>query len=68
MNPPNDEWLIESGVDRRAFLLSTVVGLLGARSSEAQSAVTRPVVSETACPLETIAPIADDGHRGLAVL
>ena len=37
-------------------------------SSAAQSAVTRPVVSDTACPLETITPVAADGHRGLAVL
>jgi dienelactone hydrolase len=28
----------------------------------------RPVVSEKDCPLETIYPIAADGHRGLAVL
>ena len=36
--------------------------------ARAQSAVTRPVVSEKACPLETIAPVAADGHSGLAVL
>ena len=55
-------------VDRRAFLLTTVVGLVGTRLSQAQSAITRPVVSEKACPLETIFPVAADGHRGLAVL
>jgi dienelactone hydrolase len=55
-------------VDRRAFLITTVVGLAGTRLSQAQSAITRPVVSEKACPLETIYPVAADGHRGLAVL
>lgn len=55
-------------VDRRAFLLVAGLGLAGTRLSQAQPAVTRPVVSETACPLETIAPTAPDGHRGLAVL
>lgn len=32
------------------------------------TAITRPVVSETASPIETIAPGARDGHRGLALL
>jgi len=54
--------------DRRAFLLTTVAGLISSALPRAQSAVTRPVVSEKVCPLETIAPIAGDGHRGLAVL
>ena len=36
--------------------------------SQAQPGVTRPVVSEKASPLETIYPVAHDGHRGLAVL
>jgi dipeptidyl aminopeptidase/acylaminoacyl peptidase len=54
--------------DRRAFLVSTVAGLVWSRVSHAQTAVTRPVVSETACGLETITPIATDRYRGLAVL
>jgi len=54
--------------NRRAFLFTTVAGLVSSRLSEAQPAVMRPIVSETACPLETTAPIAADGHRGLAVL
>ena len=54
--------------DRRAFLLTTVAGLAGMRLSQAQSAVTRPVVSEKACPLERITPVGVGGHRGVAVL
>ena len=53
--------------NRRAFLLTTVAGLLSSRLSQAQPAVTRPLVSEQGCPLETMTPIAADGHRGLAV-
>jgi dipeptidyl aminopeptidase/acylaminoacyl peptidase len=59
---------MEKQVDRRAFLVTTVTGLVGTRLLQAQSAVTRPVVSEKDCPLETIYPVAADGHRGLAVL
>jgi dipeptidyl aminopeptidase/acylaminoacyl peptidase len=59
---------MEKQVDRRAFLLTTVAGLVGTRPLQGQVAVTRPVVSEKECPLETIYPIATDGHRGLAVL
>jgi len=62
------EHLVTCRCNRRAFLLAIVAGLLSSRWSLAQSAVTRPVVSENACPLETITPIATDGHRGLAVL
>jgi dipeptidyl aminopeptidase/acylaminoacyl peptidase len=39
---------------------------LGAQS--AAPAVTRPVISEDVAPLEAIAPIAKDGHRGVALL
>jgi hypothetical protein len=39
---------------------------LGAQS--AAPAVTRPVISEDVAPLEAIAPIAKDGHRGIALL
>jgi len=62
------EHLVTGRCNRRAFLLTTMVGLVSSRSSHAQPAVTRPVVSEKACPLETITPVAGDGHRGLAVL
>jgi hypothetical protein len=55
-------------VDRRGFLIASAAGLLGIRPAHAQSAITRPIVSEKACPLETIYPVAADGHRGLAVL
>ncbi len=55
-------------IDRRAFLISTAAVLLSARRSRAQTAVTRPVVSELACPLEIIEPLAADGYAGLAVL
>lgn len=55
-------------VGRRAFLVTTVAGLVGTRLLHGQSQVTRPVVSEKDCPLETIYPVAADGHRGLAVL
>jgi hypothetical protein len=55
-------------VDRRAFLITAALGLIGTRLSRAQSVITRPVVSEKACPLETIYPVAADGQRGLAVL
>jgi acetyl esterase/lipase len=34
----------------------------------ASKPITRPVVSEEACPLELIAPVAHDGHRGQGVL
>jgi acetyl esterase/lipase len=65
---PNDNRGVESGVDRRAFLLATMGGFAGASLPAAQSGVTRPNVSEKVCPLGTITPIAADGHRGLAVL
>jgi acetyl esterase/lipase len=54
--------------DRRAFLASSIAACVCARRSHAQRVVTRPVVSEEACPLETIHPIAADGSAGLAVL
>jgi acetyl esterase/lipase len=62
------EHFVTGRCDRRAFLLTTIAGLVSSRVSQAQPAVTRPIVSETACPLETITPVAADGHRGLAVL
>jgi acetyl esterase/lipase len=62
------EHFVTGRSNRRAFLLTTVGGLVWSRMSHAQPAVTRPVVSETACPLETITPLTTDGHRGSAVL
>lgn len=55
-------------LDRRAFLWTAIAGLVQFDPAEAQSAVTRPAVSEQACPLEVITPVARDGHKGLAVL
>ena len=49
--------------NRRAFL-----ALVSARLVPAQEPVTRPVVSEEACPLESIAPVSKDGHRGEGLL
>jgi acetyl esterase/lipase len=53
---------------RRAFLWTAIAGCVRIDLADAQSAVTRPAVSEAACPLEIIRPVARDGHRGLAVL
>ena len=40
-----------------------------AQSTATQDAtITRPVVAETTSPIETIAPVARDGHRGLGLL
>ena len=50
-------------LDRRRFLALAVAGL-----ARGQEQITRPAVSEDACPLETIAPAARDGHRGEAIL
>jgi dipeptidyl aminopeptidase/acylaminoacyl peptidase len=41
---------------------------LAAGGDRASEPITRPVVSEDACPLEVIAPVASDGHRGQGVL
>jgi dipeptidyl aminopeptidase/acylaminoacyl peptidase len=49
-----------------AALLSTPPVV--ARQSHPTEPVTRPVVSEDAAPIETIAPIARDGHRGQGFL
>ena len=58
----------DSHLDRRAFLVATLATVVPAGVAEAQNEVTRPVVSEAACPLEVIAPVAMDGYRGLGVL
>jgi acetyl esterase/lipase len=55
-------------LDRRAFLWTALAGFVRFDLAEAQSVVMRPAVSEAACPLEVITPVARDGHRGLAVL
>lgn len=46
-------------LDRRGFLALAVAAL-----ARAQEQITRPVVSEEVCPLERMAPVAGDGHRG----
>jgi dienelactone hydrolase len=56
------------GLDRRTVLLATLASVVPSGFAGAQSEVTRPVVSETECPLEVITPIASDGYRGLGVL
>jgi hypothetical protein len=58
----------DSHLDRRTFVLTTLVGLARVGRPKPQSRVTRPVVSEAECPLEVIAPVASDGYRGQAVL
>jgi dipeptidyl aminopeptidase/acylaminoacyl peptidase len=46
--------------------LATLVAL--ATQNPTSGAVTMPVISEKASPLETIAPVASDGHRGQGFL
>src|SRR5215218_4576728 len=53
---------------RRTFVSAALGGMIGSHFAEAQGDVTRPAVSEAACPLEIIAPVARDGHKGLGVL
>ena len=51
--------------------LSSVAAIVQARLLARQSpitSVTMPVISEKASPLETIAPVASDGHRGQGFL
>src|SRR5215475_14175172 len=55
-------------VDRRAFLLGSLNGIAGTALSGANAQVMQPVVSEAACPLQKIEPVASDGYRGLGVL
>jgi hypothetical protein len=68
MRGPDRQPVAVQNIDRRSFLFTAAGIVIGTRRARAQSAVTRPVVSEKACPLETIAPVAADGHSGLAVL
>jgi acetyl esterase/lipase len=60
--------LTERQLNRRTFLASAASALAWTHHAAAQGAVTRPVVLETTCPIETVTPVAADGHRGLAVL
>src|SRR6266511_2722031 len=39
-----------------------------AGQDSASTTITRPAVSEAASPVETIAPVARDGYRGLGLL
>jgi dipeptidyl aminopeptidase/acylaminoacyl peptidase len=52
--------------------LAVAVSVGGTRHAVGQSrateSITRPVVSENTSPLEPIAPVAKDGHRGTGVL
>jgi acetyl esterase/lipase len=49
-------------LNRRSFLALASAGL-----ASTQDLVTRPVISEDACPIETITPVALDGYRGRGV-
>jgi acetyl esterase/lipase len=57
-----------ASVDRRTFLVTALAGIVRAGFVEGQNQITRPVVSESDCPLEVMAPVATDGYRGQAVL
>jgi dipeptidyl aminopeptidase/acylaminoacyl peptidase len=53
-----------------AAFLATVASLADsiAHQELGLDSVTHPVISEDTSPIETVAPVADDGHRGHAVL
>ena len=53
-------------LNRRTFLVGSLNGV--AASALRAATVTQPLVSEAACPLEKIEPVASDGHRGLGVI
>lgn len=53
-----------SMLNRRCFLALASSGCL----IRADEQVTYPVISEDACPLERITPVAQDGHQGLAFM
>src|SRR5262245_46803270 len=67
MMPPTSSVRLKSKggfMNRRSFLafgLST--GMLHAREQ-----IMYPVISEEACPLQRITPVARDGHKGLGFL
>ncbi|MBI3679826.1 MAG: prolyl oligopeptidase family serine peptidase [Acidobacteria bacterium] len=50
-------------LDRRTFFALGSAGLLRATEE-----ITRPAISEKACPLEAISPVARDGHHGQGFL
>src|SRR5262245_28225864 len=54
-------------MNRRTFVMTAVAGLASGGVGQ-QSQASRPVVSESACPLEVITPVASDGYKGQAVL
>src|SRR5215510_4481643 len=54
-------------MNRRTFVMTAVAGLASGGLGQQRQA-SRPVVSESACPLEVIAPVASDGYKGQAVL
>lgn len=59
---------IDLRLNRRTILSAALGSLAPAGFAVAQTATTRPVVSEAECPLQVIRPIAKDGHLGLAVM
>ena len=48
-------------IKRRNFLALASAGVLRAADT-----ITRPAVSQAACPIKRATPVAADGHRGLA--
>lgn len=54
--------------DRRQMLVAAAAALGSGRMASAEPEVTQPRVSQSACPLQTIRPVASDGHKGLALL
>jgi len=55
-------------VDRRAVLAATLASFVPTRFADAQPEISQPAISESACPLEIINPVASDGYRGVGVL
>ncbi len=53
---------MRNALDRRQFLALAAAGL-----AFSQEPVTYPMVSEEACPLTPVAPLAKDGYQGLGV-
>ncbi|MEO8026572.1 MAG: prolyl oligopeptidase family serine peptidase [Bryobacteraceae bacterium] len=58
---------MSSPLGRRGFLALASANLVTARA-DADDAMRKPIVSEEACPLETLTPVAPDGFKGFAVL
>jgi len=55
-----------TGYELRQMNRRQLLALAAAGALKAADEVMRPAVSETACPIERLSPLAQDGHRGLA--